>query len=297
MLRTIAAVSMIAASLPSIASAQRSWPADWPVYEPPQVQPLSAVETFRLKAPEAGQGVAVDRDSIYAIGNFVIARYDRKTGERTAMWRGPRGGLIGHLNACFVEKQQLWCANSNHPRLPFANSIEIFDADTLKHVRSIPLGIMDEGSLVWFDRMGQDWLVGLAHYNDETGLGFKDNRFAGVAIHDDRWRRIGGLALPASIVDRMAPQAASGGALGPDGLLYIMGHDRPEMYVLARPLMGPYMLHIATIAIDAEGQAFDFDESQPGHVCAISRPFREVRCFKMPRVQLPQEAARFVSTR
>lgn len=293
MLRTIAAVLMIAASLPSIASAQRSWPADWPVYEPPQVQPLSAVETFRLNAPEAGQGVAVDRDSIYAIGNFVIARYDRKTGERTAMWRGPRGGLIGHLNACFVEKRQLWCANSNHPRLPFANSIEIFDADTLKHVRSIPLGIMDEGSLVWFDRMGQDWLVGLAQYNDETGLSFKDNRFAGVAIHDDRWRRIGGWALPPSIVDRMAPQAASGGALGPDGLLYIMGHDRPEMYVLARPPMGPYLLHIATIAIDAEGQAFDFDESQPGHVCAISRPSRELRCFKMPQVQLPEGAKTF----
>lgn len=91
----------------------------------------------------------------------------------------------------------------------------------------------------------------------------------------------------------MAPQAASGGALGPDGLLYIMGHERPEMYVLARPPMGPYLLHIATIAIDVEGQAFDFDESQPGHVCAISRPSREVRCFKMPKVQLPEGAETF----
>jgi hypothetical protein len=276
------------------ASAQRGLPADWPVYQPPKVQQLAAVETARWPAPEAGQGVAVDAGHVYAIGNFVIARYDRKTGTREAIWRGERGGLIGHLNACFVADAQLWCANSNHPRLPFANSVEIFDAGTLAHRRSIPLGIMDEGSLVWFDRLGTDWIVGLAHYNDETGLAFKNNTFAGVQLHDERWRRIGGWALPPEVIALMAPQAASGGAIGPDGLLYLMGHDRPEIYVLARPKMGPYLIHVATIAINAEGQAFDFDESRPGEVCAISRPNREIRCFRLPPVTLESgDALRF----
>lgn len=274
------------------ASAQRGLPADWPVYEPPQVQRLEAVETARWSAIEAGQGVAVDATHIYAIGNFVIARYNRETGEREAIWRGERGGLIGHLNACFAEGDELWCANSNHPRLPFANSIEIFEKTTLRHARSIPLGIMDEGSLVWFDRIGTDWIVGLAHYNDMTGLAFKDNAFAGVQLHDERWRWVGGWALPPQLVELMAPQAASGGAIGPGGLLYLMGHDRPEMYVLARPVMGPYLIHVATIAIAAEGQAFDFDESRPGEVCAISRPNREIRCFRLPQVPLNAQYAR-----
>lgn len=281
------ALAALALVLPlCAASAQRGLPADWSVYALPQVALLKAVETARWSAREAGQGVAVDADHVYAVGNFVIARYNRETGEREAIWRGERGGLIGHLNSCFVERDELWCANSNHPRLPFANSIEIFDKTTLAHLRSIPLGIMDEGSLVWFDRIGADWIVGLAHYNDETGLAFKDNSFAGVQLHDERWRRIGGWALPPTLVDLMAPQAASGGAIGPDGLMYLMGHDRPEMYVLARPIMGPYLIHVATIAIAAEGQAFDFDESRQGEVCAISRSNREIRCFRLPQVEL-----------
>lgn len=294
-MRGIAAAAIIAALTLTAAAetveAQRRFPDDWPVFALPPVQQLQATEIVRFTAPEAGQGVAVDAKHVYAIGNFVIARYNRSTGVREAIWRGERGGLIGHLNSCFVEADELWCANSNHPRLPFANSIEIFDAATLAHRRTVPLGIMDEGSLVWFDRLGKDWIVGLAHYNDETGLPFKNNTFAGVQLHDERWRRLGGWALPESVIALMAPQAASGGAIGPDGLLYLMGHDRPEMYVLARPRMGPYLIHVATIAIAAEGQAFDFDESRAGEVCAISRPAREIRCFRLPAITLQSEDA------
>ena len=275
------------------AFAQREFPADWPVHTPPAIQELVAVETARFNAPEAGQGGAVDRDHVYAVGNFVLAKYERKSGKRINVWRGERGGLIGHLNSCYVEARELWCANSNHPRLPFANSIEVFNAQTLAHARSISLGIMDEGSLVWFSRQKRGWIVGLAHYNDETGLPFKNNSHAGVFQFDTEWRRTGGWALPPAIVERMAPQAASGGAVGPDGLLYLMGHDRPEMYVLARPPMGPYLIHLATIAIDAEGQAFDFDESGSREVCAISRPNRQIRCFALPDVTVPEKALRF----
>lgn len=289
----IGLLALAATLFAQAAHAQRSWPSDWPVYAAPVVQELAATEIARFEAPEARQGVAVDKEHVYAVANFAIAKYDRKTGTRQALWRGERGGLIGHLNSCYVERSELWCANSNHPRLPFANSVEIFDAETVAHRRSIPLGIMDEGSLVWFDRVKSGWIVGLAHYNDETGLPFKNNSHAGVSLFDADWRRIGGWALPPAIVERMAPQAASGGALGPDGLLYLTGHDRPEMYVLARPPMGPYLLHIATIAIDAEGQAFDFDESGDREACGISRRNGQIRCFKIPAVTLPGAALRF----
>lgn len=265
---------------------------DWPVYEPPAVQMLIASEIFRTPALEAGQGAAVDKRHVYAVANFAIGKYRRDDGERVAQWQGERSGLIGHLNSCLLHDKELMCANSNHPKLPFANSIERFDPKTLEHTGSHSLGVMDEGSLVWFDAVPEGWIAGLAHYNDETGLPFKDNSHANIVLYDQHWRRMGGWALPEPVIERMAPQAASGGAIGPDGLLYMMGHDRPEMYVMARPSMGPTLLHVATIAIDAEGQAFDFDESDPGAVCAISRPNREIRCFRLPEVAINSPYAR-----
>ena len=166
-----------------------------------------------------------------------------------------------------------------------ASSIEIFDTQTLAHVESRSLGILDEGSLVWFDRFGDGWIVGFAHYNDETGLPYKTNAYAGVYTFDAAWRKTGGWMLPDNLVALMAPQAASGGAMGPDGLLYVMGHDRKEMYVLGAPVMGPKLVHVATIAIDAEGQAFAFDPTEERTVYAISRPNREVRSFRLPSVE------------
>ena len=265
-------------------SAGRDWPADWPVYEPPVVQLLQAEETKRLQAPEARQGVAVDKDHYYAVDNFSIAKYSRATGQRIALWRGARGGPVVHLNSCLVDGEDLACAHSNYPHVPFANSVEWFDRETLQPSRSKSLGVMDEGSLVWFDRLPEGWIVGLAHYSGDKGLGFKDNNFAAVELYDPQWHRIGGWALPQTLLQRIAPKAASGGAIGPEGYLYLMGHDRPEMYVLGKPLAGASLIHVATISIAAEGQAFDFDESEPASVCAISRPNGQIRCFRLPAV-------------
>ena len=87
----------------------------------------------------------------------------------------------------------------------------------------------------------------------------------------------------------MAPDAASGGAIGPDGLLYILGHDRPEMYVLARPSMGPTLIHIATITVEAEGQAFSFGRGRS--IYAIDRRGHRVLAIELPDVTLGGFAA------
>lgn len=263
-----------------------------PTYEaPPHVQ-LEAETLRRFPAPEASQGVAVDEDHFYAVANFAIGKYDRRTGERVDGWSGARGGLIGHLNSCFEESGRLWCANSNHPEVPMASSVEIFDTATMEHDESHSLGLMDVGSLTWFVRHADDWIAGFAHYNDETGEPFKSNAYAGVHTFDARWRRTGGWRLPPQLVERMDPQAASGGAIGPDGLLYVFGHHLPELYVLARPAMGPTLLHIATITLEAEGQAFAFDPTEDDVIWAISRPNREVRSFRLPRVSVDVADAR-----
>ena len=263
-----------------------------PRYEAPAPLQLEAERVARFPAAEALQGVAIDAQHFYAVVNFAIGKYDRDSGERVGGWVGERRGLIGHLNSCLVLDGQLWCANSNHPEVPMASSVEVFDAGTLRHVDSHSLGLMDEGSLTWFDRYGDGWIAGFAHYNDDTGEPFKSNAYAGVHTVDAQWRRTGGWRLPPALIKHMAPQAASGGALGRDGLLYLFGHHEPELYVLAKPAMGPTLLHVATVRIDAEGQAFAFDPVQDRVIWAISRPNREVRAFRLPPVPLEAEHAR-----
>ena len=166
-----------------------------------------------------------------------------------------------------------------------ASSIEVFDTAAMEHVHSFSLGILEEGSLTWFDRLGDGWIAGFAHYDAAGGLAYKDHSFASIVRFDEQWRRVGGWMIPDSAIDRMQPYAASGGALGADGLLYLTGHDRGEMYVLAAPELGPKLVHIATVAIDVEGQAFAWDKSTTERIVyGISRPNREVRSFRVPAV-------------
>lgn len=282
-----AALTAMTFALPGAALAQSAVSERPPVYAAPPVIKLQAKMVREYPAPEARQGVAVDADHVYAIVNTVIGKYDKTTGERVGRWAAPREGLIRHINSCFAEAGKLWCANSNFPLIPMASSVEIFDTATMTHSASHSLGILDEGSLTFFERFGDGWIAGYAHYNEDGGLPYKDATYAGVVFYDAQWRRTGGYALPASVLDRMAPHAASGGVLGPDGLLYVFGHDRPELYVLARPVMGPTLIHVATIAMDAAGQAIAWDRTAPGRMMyAINRPTGVIRAFELPPVSL-----------
>jgi hypothetical protein len=253
-------------------------------YVAPQPLRLSARTLREYAAPEADQGVAVDARYFYAVDNSVIAKYERDSGRLVARWVGPEHGLVRHLNSCFANAGRLWCANSNYSLTPHGSSVEVFDAATMRHVDSHSLGMTDEGSLTWFDRYRGGWIAGFAHYSGNGGVAFKDHTFSSVVTFDAEWRRTGGWLFPQDVVERMAPDAASGGAIGPDGLLYILGHDRPEMYVLARPSMGPTLLHIATIDLQAEGQAFAFAEGRT--VLTIDREKGAVRVIELPAVDL-----------
>jgi len=167
------------------------------------------------------------------------------------------------------------------------SSVEVFDASSLMHVDSHSLGMLDEGSLTWFDRYRNGWIAGFAHYDGTGGVPFKDHRFSSVVTFDAEWRRTGGWLLPSTVLERMAPYAASGGAVGPDGWLYLLGHDRPEMYVVARPSMGPTLIHVATIALEAEGQAFAWAQDGTRTVFTIDRRKRLVRTIAIPPVTAP----------
>jgi len=276
-----------------MATPVQAQPASAPQFVALPITELQADEIARFEAAEAGQGAVADENHFYAIVNYTIGQYNKESGKLSGRWQGSRGGPIRHLNSCFVEQTDLYCANSNFPEVPMASSIEVFDTRTMQHKRSYSLGVMEEGSLTWFGRLGSDWIAGFAHYDASGGLGYKDHSFAAVVRFDSEWRRKGGWMLPESVMTRMKPYAASGGALGKDGLLYLSGHDRAEIYVLAAPQMGPKLIHIATVEIDVEGQAFGWDLSADERVIyGISRPNRQVRAFRIPPVAVPSGVRR-----
>lgn len=74
----------------------------------------------------------------------------------------------------------------------------------------------------------------------------------------------------------------SGGGWGPDGRLYLTGHGLPELYVVAIPIGRDLLNHIETLGIEAEGQAIDWDESEPGMLYGITRRTREIVAMKVP---------------
>ncbi len=259
-----------------------------PDYVTPVPLRLTATTIGAYPAPEADQGVAVDARHFYPVDNTVLAKYDRASGALVARWVAPKNGLIRHLNSCLADRGTLWCANSNFSQTPHGSSVEMFDTATMQHSGTHSLGMTDEGSLTWLDHYEDGWIAGFAHYSGNGGVAFKDHTFSSVVTFDARWRRTGGWLFPSQVVERMAPHAASGGAVGPDGLLYILGHDRPEMYVLARPVMGPALIHVATIDLEAEGQAFSFAEGR--NIYAIDRRRGRVLQISIPVVPIDQRS-------
>lgn len=258
-----------------------------PQYEAPEILRYTATTIETFMAPEADQGAAVDGAYFYAIDNSVIGKYEKISGAFIERWISPKGGPIDHMNSCFEEAGKLWCANSNYSETPMASSIEVFSTGPLAHLDSHSLGLMEEGSLTWFDRYEDGWIAAFAHYDgNDGGLTFKGHRFTGIVTFDSSWRRTGGWMLPNSVLARLEPDAASGGQIGPDGLLYILGHDRPEMYVLAKPKMGPKLVHLATIDIELEGQAFAWDRSADRTLFGIDRRIGLVRSIEVPEVDM-----------
>lgn len=234
-------------------------------------------EQRRFVAPEAGQGVLSDGEFVYAINNHTIAKYRKTGGERVALWEGGAGGEIVHLNAGIVYEGKLYCAHSNYPGVPMLSSVEIFDPVTLKHVGTHSFGRAD-GSFTWLDRRNGRWIACFVHYGKKGGEPGKGPEWTQIVEFDNDWRRTGGWSLPADLLARIANRgySASGGAFGPGGLLYVTGHDNPELYALEFPEGASTLKWVATVAIPAEGQAFGWDPREAGGFFCIVRKTKEV---------------------
>ena len=231
---------------------------------------LTAVEMRRIAAPEADQGVAVDAASVYAVDNNTIARYALETGERTAGWQGDPA-LFPHINSCARVDADLVCAASNYPSTPMSSSVEVFDAGTLTHRRTVSLGPDMGGSLTVLDRHGGSWWAVFANYDDRGGNPGRDHSWTVLMRLDENFQRQEAWLFPRTVLDRIAPKSVSGAAWNADGLLYVSGHDRPEVYVMALPQGGSTLRHVATVAMPTGGQAIDWDAGDSRVIWSIQR--------------------------
>ena len=250
-----------------------------PVLSVMLVIPALAQDSFQtiktFPADEAHQGVAVDSDFFYAIASRSIGKYDKNTGRRVDRWNGKPDGPIKHVDSGVVVNGKLYAAHSNYPEIPMTSSVEIWDTETLNHVGSHSFGIR-WGSLTWVDRHDGSWWGVFAHYDefeDQTG---KDNGWTTLVQFNDRWDPMESWVVPKEVLNRFGTKSNSGGSWGPDGLLYVSGHDLPELYAMKLPKKGSQLELVRIVQVGNEGQGIAWDRTKTGFIYSVRRSTREV---------------------
>jgi hypothetical protein len=235
-------------------------------------------EIARFKSEAARQGVAADADSFYPVTDQGIAKHEKKTGKLVAEWKGPKDGPIIHLDSGAIVDGKLYAAHSNYPQDPMTSSVEVWDPATMQHVASHSFGIM-WGSLTWIDRHDGAWWAVFANYSRVFGQSqrpYGNTYWTTLVKFDDRWQWQQAWTFPPNVLKRAEPMSISGGSWGADGLLYVTGHDYPELYALRLPKMGSVLEQVAMYPIKAEGQGIAWDRSEPDVLWMINRSTKEV---------------------
>ena len=271
----------------ALRAAYRQWLESLPAAPAPALNHPSrvATELKRWHIMEANQGVAVDAEHFYGIGNHALVKHRKDTGERVAEWFGPRAGAIIHLNSGWLDGDRLVLSHSNFPQLPMASSLEIYDANSLQPLESHTLG-MRLGSLTWAVRHQGSWWACFSNYNDSgTTPGF-DQRWTHMARFDDNWQELQSWLFPPQVIATWGDSSCSGGDWGDDGLLYVTGHDAAQLHVLRLPKQGVTLEYVTTIDVPFEGQSWAWDRSAAGErvIYGISRARQEVIVARIPAV-------------
>ncbi|WP_278469018.1 hypothetical protein [Gimesia maris] len=227
-------------------------------------------ELNRFKASEAHQAVAVDETSFYAISSREVARYDKTSGKQLTKWTGPKDSHIRHLNSGIVTGGKLYCAHSNWPQNPLKNTIEVFKPESLEHLETLTFP-ETAGAINWVDHRGGKWWVCYAFYGQIENV-----RKTRIVRYDENWQPEAEWTFPDSVVKRFLPNSNSGGAFGPNGLLYATGHDHGEVYVLRIPDTPGILEHVETLSAPIAGQGIAWDQSDIGTFFGIVRHDKEV---------------------
>jgi hypothetical protein len=239
---------------------------------PAQAAPtLEQIGEFNIA--EANQGIGVDRDHFYAVDNYTIAKYDKRSGKLVKKWQGEKNGAIEHLDSAMVMDGKLYAAHSNYPKWPMTSSLEIFDAETMQHIGTHSFGIQ-WGSLTWVDWHDGHWWMTFANYDrllgpGKTPYGHKVNTVMVKFSRD--LRPLQSWTLPKVILDKFEDMSNSGGSWGHDGYLYLSGHDPAEIYRMRLPSAGSTLELVDVIPMNIRGQGIAWDRSDPGVIYGIIR--------------------------
>lgn len=232
---------------------------------------LEQVGSFDVK--EANQAVGVDQAYFYAIDNQAIGKYEKKTGKLVKRWEGPKEGPILHLDSAMVMDGRIYCAHSNYPEWPMTSSLEIFDAATLEHVGSHSFGIQ-YGSLTWVDWHEGYWWMGFANYDKPFGPNkskYGDKRNTVVLKLTKEFQPLEMWTLPRVLLDKFEDMSNSGGSWGPDGELYLTGHDPAELYRVRFPKAGSIIELAEILPMNIRGQGVAWDRTDKGMIYGIIR--------------------------
>ena len=235
---------------------------------------------------DARQGVAVDSDSFYAVNNFSISKHDKNTGKRLAQWEDNR--KLIHLDSGMIWRDTLWAAHSNYPKLPMTGSVEKWQPETLSHLPNHDFG-KQSGSFTWLDRFNGYWWGAFGNYDKKSGgrdqaYGETNNTY--LVKMDDQFNTLQTWRYPVELLNKFRPMSNSGGSWGPDGLLYITGHDLPEVYVVTLPEDQTTLHWIATVKTkDIAGQGIAWDRTSEERILwGILKKQRKVVKMHVPAI-------------
>ncbi|MBC6456553.1 hypothetical protein HKK72_01280 [Actinomadura sp. HBU206391] len=238
-------------------------------------------ETF-----DANQAVAVDKNYFYVIDNRKITKHDRSTGKPLLQFVSDSSGPIIHMDSGVVVNGKLYAAHSNYDESPMESSIEVFDTKTMRHIGTHSFGIF-RGSLTWLDRHDGAWWAGFANYDqvpDGETEPYGETYNTQVVKMDDHFEVVESWTIPKTILDRFKPMSNSGGSWGPDGRLWLTGHDLGEAYVMNAPSAGAELEWVATVKLpNVEGQGIAWDRSSNKPTFwAIKRSTSQALSFNAP---------------
>jgi hypothetical protein len=80
-----------------------------------------------------------------------------------------------------------------------------------------------------------------------------------------------GWVMPKVLLDKFEDMSNSGGSWGPDGFLYLTGHDPAEVYKMRLPKAGSVLELVEIIPANIRGQGIAWDRSERGVLYGIVR--------------------------
>lgn len=245
-------------------------------------QPASEKWTLSREIPavEANQAAAADGEFVYAITNAIVAKYDRKSGQRIAVSSGEQAT---HLNSGFIYEGKLYCAHSNYPKTPEQSEIMVLDPATMVLSKFKEFGSYG-GSLTWAVHHAGHWWCNFARYGDGNSDTF-------LVQFSEQWQEMGRWKYPPSVVKELRRNSLSGG-IWHDGLLAVTGHDDPILFRLRIPSTGDELEFVERQSIPFTGQGIACDPVSRGLI-GIHRGQKKIvfadRVPLLPKPRLPRD--------